>query len=111
MVTLSDLTPAEQNALPYPELCRLRRQAYAAHAATMQVPEALTAWAATMERRHRNPKVQAWANQVPWLVALLIVRYGEAVEHWPDAFTEKDVQRAMEWAGGKIPVGIALIEE
>jgi len=110
MLTLSDYTAEEQAKLAYPDLCKLRRQAYAAHAATIPVPAALDGWAATMTKRH-GPKVQVWANQVPWIVALLVVRYGEAVDHWPAAFTDKDVDRAARWAQGDIPTGVSLVDE
>lgn len=110
MFTLSDYTPEQQAALPHEELCKLRRRAWAAHVATMMVPDALSAWAMEMERRH-GPKVRVWANNLPWLIALMVVRYGEAVGDWPAAFTEKDVERASQWARGTMPNGVTLVEE
>jgi hypothetical protein len=106
---LSDYTPDEQNTMPYEDLCKLRRQAWAAHMATMTAPDALAAWEATIIKRH-GPKVQVWANQLPWMTALMVVRYGEAIGFWPAAFDAKDVQRAQEWTNGRIPYGVKIID-
>jgi len=106
---LSDYTPEEQNTMPYEDLCKLRRQAWAAHLATMTPDEKLLAWEATMVKRH-GPKVQAHANALPWLTALMVVRYGEAINFWPEAFSEKDLRRAIEWKDGQVPFGVKLID-
>jgi len=55
--------------------------------------------------------VQVHANQLPWITALMVVRYGEAIDFWPDAFDEKDLDRAIEWKDkGRIPNGVKLID-
>lgn len=82
-----------------------RRNAYALHVTQMAVPDDLNAWVAWMTERH-GPTVKVWHNTVPWLEALLVVRYGEAVEHWPAEFSEGDVLRAQEWSQGKLPNGV-----
>lgn len=110
MRTLSDYSKEELARLPYPELCQLRRRAWAAHVATMTVPTQLQSWAAEMTRRH-GPKVQVWSNALPWLIALLVVRYGEDAGQWPPAFSPQDVARAEDWQNGQIPNGVTLVAE
>lgn len=110
MRTLSDYSQEELARLPYPELCKLRRRAWEAHVATMNVPAELAGWAAEMAKRH-GLKVQVWSNELPWLTALLVVRYGEAMECWPAAFSVQDIARARDWANGQIPGGVTLITE
>jgi hypothetical protein len=82
-------------AHPYLNIVRERLDAYAAHLATMAVSPELKAWAADMAARHGpkvgvnflgrmvvidNEIVDLTKLGVDWLTALLIVRYGEAVE-------------------------------
>ena len=105
--TLQDHTAAELAALSFPQLSALRRAAWRAHYASMDVNDQIVAWAAQMAATY-GPVVKAHANAVSWPVALLIARYGEAIDvadpktgelrpFWPQAFTKDDVKRAMEW--------------
>lgn len=108
--SLGDYTQEEQARLDYAVLCSLRRKAYTEHVEKrMVVDPAVAGWAAAMAAKH-GPKVRVWANAVSWVESLLIVRYGEAVEHWPEVFTEQDLDRAKRWAAGTIPSGVTLIE-
>lgn len=79
---LRDHTAEEQLALSYAELCRLRREHWAEHVASMTVPSAITAWAAQMAAKY-GPLVKVHGHHlhdhlVDWPTALMIVRYGEA---------------------------------
>lgn len=110
---LSDLTLDEQNRLEYPELCEMRRAAWREHLASMQLSPAIREWADRMADRY-GPKVKVHANALSWPLALLIARYGEAMDvadpdtgemrrFWPDAFTADDEKRALEWEQGITP--------
>jgi type 1 glutamine amidotransferase len=107
---LKDYTPDEQNRLDYTVLCALRRKAYSEHVATMDIDPKVKVWAAGMEAKH-GPKVRVHVNPMPWIEALLVVRYGEAVGNWPAEFSEKDIARAVRWAAGEVPQGVKLIEK
>lgn len=49
-------------------------------------------------------------DDVSWVLALLIVRYGQAEYHWPDeGFSDEDVQRAKEWYLGRTPEAVAYL--
>lgn len=67
-------------------------------------------WAARMSVKY-GEKVKVWHNVLDWVSALYVVRWGEAVEHWPDVLTEKDIQRAHDWEGGRgsIPNGLQYL--
>ncbi len=105
---LLGLTAAQQAAMPYEDLLTLRRAAYAEHLQSMTIPPELRAWAEEMAAAY-GPRVQVWHNTyTSWLVALAVVRYGEAVEHWPPAFDALDVQRARDWQRGKSPAGVRI---
>jgi hypothetical protein len=87
-----------------------RRQRWEAWLLQMEVPEALTAWAAAMTMLEKSATVRVHRNQVPWIVALLVVRYGEAEHFWPHAFSDADVQRAQDWYSGKnVPADLTAI--
>jgi hypothetical protein len=90
-----------------------RRAAYDAELASMTVPAELAAWAERMELRF-GFTVRVWFNRLPWLAAFLVVRYGEAIDKWPDDFHEADVTRALEWERdpfGKRPNGVVYSYE
>jgi len=84
----------------YRKLLELRAVAYAAAVAALHVDPAIKAWAERMEAR-TGPTVKVHHNVLPWVEALLVVRYGEAVEHWPGATTVADYGRALDWESGK----------
>ncbi|MDT7040848.1 phage tail fiber protein [Candidatus Nitronereus thalassa] len=97
----------KQNALPYPELCALRSGAFTEHVEAMAVPQALKEWAALMQARIDGGVKVHHVVYKSWLVALMVVRYGEAIDHWPSAFSEDDVRRAKQWMEGKTPYGVS----
>lgn len=116
---LEDHAPEELAALPYVELCALRRAAYRAHYAAMDVNDAVVAWAAQMAAKY-GPKVKVHANALPWPIALLVVRYGEAIhvldretgeekQFWPQLFTKDDVKKAQEWLAGQLNKDVVLL--
>lgn len=88
-----DKATAEQ----YAAVCLERARAYRDKIATMQIPLYLTVWASEMALKTGKAIAKANHNYLPWIAAFLVTRYGEAVESWPDALTEKDVQRARDW--------------
>ena len=91
---------AKWDIAAYRKLLELRAVAYAAAAQAMYVDPAIRAWAERMEAR-TGPTVKVAHNTLPWVQALLVVRYGEAVEHWPGATTVADYGRALDWESGK----------
>lgn len=98
---LADYTLEEQNdreLMTYAQLCALRREAYRAHVAQLHAPE-LTAAAARLAEVY-GPAAKAHHNAVPWDVAFLIGRYGEAIEHWPTSLTTEDLARLAQWEEG-----------
>ena len=127
MKKLSDYTQAEQNELDYAELCKLRAAAFIEQTEKMAVPDALEQWSRKMEYRALNSGVyDEWcekndimpsdaekarwakttgvhAHRIPHLAALMVVRYGEALDFWPDEFSEADIKRAQDWLDGKTP--------
>lgn len=88
------------DASAYRKLLELRKDAYAAAVEAMHVDPAIKAWAERMATR-TGPAVKVNHNTLPWIEALLVVRYGEAVEHWPAATTIADYGRAKDWEDGK----------
>lgn len=90
-------TMDEATAQQYAVTCIERARLYQAKIATMKIPLYLTVWATEMISLTGKAIVKAHHNYLPWLDAFLVSRYGEAVEHWPNELTEKDVQRARDW--------------
>lgn len=119
-VTLSDFTEEEKIELSlvtavkpdqsgYQRLLELRKAAYIAHVAAMSVPASLKGWAAAMAAAH-GKTVKVWAQELGWLEALAVARYGEEPSVWPDAFDANDVKRAMRWAvKNRWPLGVERI--
>lgn len=93
------LTPAKESRLGYPEVCRLRRAAYTEHLDQHGLREALAEFRAAMEANH-GALAQAWHNVVPWDVAFMVGRYGEAIDYWPTELSEADAARLKEWGTG-----------
>lgn len=102
---LEDLTHDEQQELPRADLLRLRAQAYTRRVAAMTVPDDLSTWAGKMAKRY-GPTVRVWEQELPWIEALLVVRYGEEPAHWPEAFTADDLNRATAWMKGRVHGGM-----
>jgi len=108
---LEELSPARQAEMPYADLCRLRSLAFGEHVQTMPVPQPLKEWTALMQARHGS-RVKVWHNiYSSWLVALMVVRYGEAIEHWPAEFSAEDIARAQTWELGKQPAGVTYVSD
>lgn len=93
----------ESTAAQYAALCNERARAYQAKIATMQISPYFTVWATQMEMKTGKALVKAHHNYLPWMAAFLVSRYGEAVEHWPETLSEKDLQRAREWKTHGLP--------
>jgi hypothetical protein len=127
MLTLDGMTPAEQtlafqiedelldaqamdpqSVKGYAAVCIERARAFAAHFATMEIHPYLLVWSAEMEKKHKRTTVKCHHNHLPWLSALMVVRYGEAVEHWPAAVSEKDIEKARAWRRGAQPSTVSL---
>lgn len=88
-----------------------RAASYAAHIAAMQMDPDVPAWALAMAGKH-GPYVRVHHQITDWLTALLILRYGEAVEHWPVAVTAADRQRAAALlAGSRWPDALQLLPQ
>lgn len=97
------------NIEEYKDVLAARRIAYAAHVKGMTVDPALRAWAERMSTRGKT--VRVWHQDLPWLEALMVIRYGEAidgvdakgekVQHWPSAFAIADYGRAKDWEEGR----------
>ncbi len=82
------------------------KERYAAHMKAMHIQPELKEWAQFMTARY-GAKVQLhFSHYTDWVLALMIVRWGEAEEHWPEEFTDKDVRRAVSWYKGKKPEGV-----
>lgn len=94
----------KENASEYAKVCIERARAYAAHIKAMTVPTYLWVWAADMAAASQKPVVKCHHNYLPWLETFMVVRYGEAVEHWPMTLTQDDIKRARDWkAGARVP--------
>lgn len=127
MLTMQELTEAEQvlafkiedelvvsgtmdeaTAKAYAVVCIERARAYAEKIRAMTIPLYLRTWASEMAVRHATTEIKVHHNYLPWLAALLVTRYGEAVEHWPDACSDEDVRRAREWKTKGLPRVVAV---
>jgi hypothetical protein len=106
---LLSMPQEEQNAMPYSQLCELRLSAYAEHLSQMDVPEKLAAWDGIMRTKY-GTTVKLW-NKIydSYVMALMTVRYGEHVGHWPTEFSSHDIERAGQWELGHTPVGIQYL--
>jgi hypothetical protein len=105
MKKLHECSPAEQTALPYAALCDLRRSAYAEAVAAMTVPDEIKNFAAAMTAKS-GATIQVWRARLPWIEALMVVRYGEEPKHWPAAFDAADIKRALLWLAGDTPAAV-----
>lgn len=90
----------EATAAQYAGVCIARARDYAAHLATMAVHPYLQIWAIEMTSKHGTATPKVHHNYLPWIAALMVARYGEAVASWPAATSDDDVKRAREWKTG-----------
>lgn len=134
-VSTKHLQMTDKDRRLYHAICGQRQREYAAHIATMEIPTALSDWAADMAARF-GPVVRVHAHIVDWITALMIVQYGEAVEcdpgtikihqydedgapkldkdgehvfemcdGWPAFFTHENIARAEAWRNGSLVPG------
>lgn len=96
-------TMDEATAAEYAGVCIARARQYAEKITAMKVPLYLTVWAKEMAAKTGKSLVKAHHNYLPWVEAFLVSRYGEAVEHWPDSLSARDLQRAREWKTKGLP--------
>lgn len=99
-----DQTTAKQ----YAAVCIERARVYAARLTTMMMPSYLSVWANEMAAATGKSSVKVHHNYLPWLEALMVVRYGEDASCWPAAVTEKDVERARRWKRGEQPSVVTI---
>jgi hypothetical protein len=105
-----DGTQRPQSDDTYREICRLRAAAFLEHVAAMEIPQDLKEWAAIMQARYGEQIQLHHVVYSSWLVALMVVRYGEELSYWPEAFTTDDIYRARRWEWeGKTPNGVKYI--
>lgn len=137
--TLIDYTDDELNSLAvqnggngYVHVKAIRRAFFIDYASKMPHDPRLDAWAARMAARYgsrvglhfhgRDHMTSLFESHsgLPWLAALLVVRYGEApyvqqrseedpigqrVFFYPKEWTDDDVVSASKWEAGKMPEG------
>ncbi len=93
-------TMDQATAKSYAVTCIERARAYAERIKTMSIPLYLQIWAVDMAAATGKVVVKVHHNYLPWVQAFLVVRYGEAVDCWPDHITDKDIERARDWKSG-----------
>lgn len=86
-----------------------RAKRWAQKLSRMTIPPQIRTWAGKMEELHGRPNVIVGFQVLNWITALLVVRYGEAEDYWPDIFYEDDVQRAREWLNGATPARVRYL--
>ena len=104
---IANRTMDESSAKQYAALCIERARQYAAKVQSMTIPLYLHTWAKDMAARYGKTVVKVHHNYAPWIEAFLVTRYGEAVEHWPDQLSEKDLERARDWKTKRPPSVVA----
>ncbi len=93
-------------AQPYSESAKER---YEKLSSAIAVPSELQEWVGYMKVKYGEVVKVHQSKYTSWIIALLIVRYGEAETHWPDKFSEADIQRAARWFQGECPEGVSYI--
>lgn len=106
---LHSMSIDEQERLPREQLLALRRSCYGEHLRQMLMRPEIAQWATTMEVLHPGG-VQIWENRLSWIEALLVARYGEDTRHWPQTFSDGDVDRARRWLAGQTPAGARIVQ-
>ena len=87
----------------YSELAKDR---YHLKMAGMTIPPELKEWAGFMTARYGKTVRLHFSDYTDWVLALMIVRWGEAEEKWPTELTKADILRAVSWYKGKTPEGV-----
>ncbi len=111
-ITLELLTQDDQNAIAlgrgssnYADvLLPLRRDAYARAVQRLEIPSWLTGFAEVQAERF-GPRCEVWGQQLPWIEAFLVARYGEECAYWPDG-TAKTFQN-----GDPVPMALTALDE
>lgn len=95
-------TEQDEGRMPYAAILEDRRQRWAAYIDAMPAQGWLTEWVAAMTVKYGPTVKVRRVARCGWVLALLLVRYGEAEYHWPDdgMFTEDDERRAAGWLRG-----------
>jgi len=94
---------ATNGRIPYDLVCMWRRKLWSQYIAQMLVADAFAEWVENMTTIHGRPTTKCWHQDLDWLTALMVVRYGEAVDFWPAALNDADLKRASDWMAGKLP--------
>lgn len=95
---------------PYPAIIADRRRRWQSHYDQMNPSPAVDDWAARMGEAH-GPTVVCWRMRMIWPIALLVVRYGEAEDFWPQEFSAADLARARAWEAGNLPLPVEWAEQ
>lgn len=76
-------------------------------------------WAADMAIQHMDiqrgvdrqaePTVWVHNTRLPWIMALYVVKYGEAEDFWPEGLSDDDLARARRWQTGDMPEGVRYV--
>ena len=91
----------------YKKTMEVRKESYSKHISEMFVDPRIKDWATRMKSKTGEETVKVWHNVLPWLEALMVVRYGEAIEHWPKGTSVDDYERALKWESEeKIPLAV-----
>lgn len=85
------------------QLKRVREARWAKLLKSFRPPKELLAWAERMTLLHGNDMVQIYQNEVPWITALYIIRYGENEAYWPATLSQEDLDRAIALERGSRP--------
>ena len=93
---LEDHTAEELRDLNYEDLKYLRRMAYKRTVRSLKVPKEIKEWVAKQEKLH-GKRVRVWFNEMGWLEALMVVRYGEDPVQWPPELGKEDIRRVQRW--------------
>lgn len=105
--------PEEQHLLGDREqLKKVREARWKKRLASFPQPRAkILIWAEQMTAIHGNKKVRVWENEIDWIMALYIVRYGENEAYWPPNLSDRDIQRAFRWQADPraIPDGVRYL--
>lgn len=89
----------------------LRQECLERKAKTMDPTGAVAGWAKQMQLKHeKRVEVLVHGIQYSWPAALGVVRYGEAPDFWPTAFSDEDVIRAKRWLYQNVtPEGVTYL--
>ncbi len=100
----------------YIQILAERLEEYKAHMLTMTFSAPFREWAVVMRARYGDRVKVHHGFYTSWLMALMIVRYGEAVHSdllpggkWPTELSDADLKRALIWQDGNRPTGVSHV--